>query len=190
MCNFNFFQTLFLMMVLKCFNLPDSLPSTKGSGKERIQGWGRSEPVQKGSLEQVPSVLSRNQQFTSQVSRQQQHDPLANTSQIHQHSSSVELGQQLQWQDLAETVRPYSLGLSQQDEPGRRPGKVLCCSFLREVKIDHQRNETHKHCTASCTSKQSSLFPSRCRVVFIPSKHHMASECVLHVHLISLSLRK
>ena len=35
---FNFFQNLFLMMVLKCFNLPSSPPPTRGSGKERIQG--------------------------------------------------------------------------------------------------------------------------------------------------------
>jgi hypothetical protein len=35
-CNFNFFQNLFLMMVLKYFNLPFSLPPTKGSGEERI----------------------------------------------------------------------------------------------------------------------------------------------------------
>ena len=35
-CNFNFFQTLFIMMVLKFFNLPHYLPPTIGSGKERI----------------------------------------------------------------------------------------------------------------------------------------------------------
>jgi hypothetical protein len=32
-----FFQNLFLMMVLKYFNLPLSPPPTRGSGKERIQ---------------------------------------------------------------------------------------------------------------------------------------------------------
>lgn len=39
-CNFNFFQYLFLIMIHKCFNLPCSLPPTRGSGKERIQGTG------------------------------------------------------------------------------------------------------------------------------------------------------
>jgi hypothetical protein len=33
-------QALFLMMVLKHFNLPSSPPSTRGSGKEKIQGKG------------------------------------------------------------------------------------------------------------------------------------------------------
>jgi len=42
-------------MVLKCFNLPFSPSHTRGSGKERIRGSG---PVEKGSLEQLPSVLS------------------------------------------------------------------------------------------------------------------------------------
>ena len=37
-CNFNFFQTLFLMMVLKCLILPCSPPPNRGSGKERIRG--------------------------------------------------------------------------------------------------------------------------------------------------------
>jgi hypothetical protein len=38
-CNFNFFQILFLMMVLKCFNLPYNPPPTRGNGKERL--WGK-----------------------------------------------------------------------------------------------------------------------------------------------------
>jgi hypothetical protein len=36
--NFNSFKRLFLMMVLKHFNIPCSPPPTRGSGKERIQG--------------------------------------------------------------------------------------------------------------------------------------------------------
>jgi hypothetical protein len=39
-CKFNFLNLL-LMMVLKCFNLPFSPPSTRGSGKERIGEAGR-----------------------------------------------------------------------------------------------------------------------------------------------------
>jgi hypothetical protein len=38
-----FFQTQFLMMVFKCFNLPFSPPPTRDSGKERMGG--RSRPV-------------------------------------------------------------------------------------------------------------------------------------------------
>ena len=37
--NFNLFQILFLMMVLKRCNLPCSSVPTRGSGKERI--WGK-----------------------------------------------------------------------------------------------------------------------------------------------------
>jgi len=89
-CNLDFFQALFLMMFLKCFSLPCSPPPTRGSGKERIRV--AVHPFRNGSLEQLPSVLSGNWQFSSQVSRRQQHDPLANTSQKHQQSSSVESG--------------------------------------------------------------------------------------------------
>ena len=39
-CSFNFFQTLVFMRFLKCFNLPFSLPLTRGSGKQSIQGSG------------------------------------------------------------------------------------------------------------------------------------------------------
>lgn len=38
--NFKFFKPYFLMIVLKHFNLPCSPPTTRGSGKERAQGWG------------------------------------------------------------------------------------------------------------------------------------------------------
>ena len=38
---FNFFQTLFLVKVLKHFNLFCHPPPSKGSGKQRIQGMGK-----------------------------------------------------------------------------------------------------------------------------------------------------
>ena len=41
-----------------------------------------------------------------------------------------------------------SLSSSQQEGPTGTPGEVLSCASLRE---------THKHCTASCTSKPSSV---------------------------------
>ena len=61
-----------------------------------------------------------------------------------------------------------SLSSSQQEGPTGTPGEVLSCASLRE---------THKHCTASCTSKLSSfsVTPSLCGVLFIPSKHHIYS---------------
>jgi hypothetical protein len=37
LCNFNPFQGLLLMMVLKGFNFPFSPPPTRGSGKERME---------------------------------------------------------------------------------------------------------------------------------------------------------
>jgi hypothetical protein len=55
----NFFQRP-LMMVLKCFNLPSIPPPT--SRKEKL--WGEW-----SYLEQIPSALSGNQQFSLQVSR-------------------------------------------------------------------------------------------------------------------------
>lgn len=79
-------QILFLMVALKCFNLPCSPPPNRGSKKERIQ---EKVDLLEKFFEQLPSVLYEYQQFSSQVSRQRQLDSLANTSQIHQQSSSV-----------------------------------------------------------------------------------------------------
>jgi hypothetical protein len=80
------------MMVFKHFNLLCGLPLTRGNGKKRTWGKDDVDPFRKVFLEQLPSVLSRNQQFSSQVSRQQQLDPLAKASQIRQQSISIELG--------------------------------------------------------------------------------------------------
>jgi hypothetical protein len=44
-CSFNFFQSLLLMVVFKCFNLPSSPPPIRGSGKESMQVGGENEPV-------------------------------------------------------------------------------------------------------------------------------------------------
>jgi hypothetical protein len=53
------------MMVLKCFNLPSSPPPTRGSRKEDI---GEVDLFRNGSLEQILSALSGNQQFSSSES--------------------------------------------------------------------------------------------------------------------------
>jgi hypothetical protein len=65
-CNL-FFSKPTLMIVLKCFNLPLNPPPTRGSTKERIRG-REVDLFRNGSLEQILSVLSGNQQFSSQVS--------------------------------------------------------------------------------------------------------------------------
>jgi hypothetical protein len=71
------------MTVLKHFDLP---PPTRGSRKERIQGeWTCLE-----RFSGATPVLSGNWQFSLQVSRRQQLDPLMNTSQVHQQSNSIE----------------------------------------------------------------------------------------------------
>jgi hypothetical protein len=57
------FQALFLMMVLKCFNIPFSPLPMRGHGKERI--WGELNLFIKGSLEKFPSTLSGNWQLSS-----------------------------------------------------------------------------------------------------------------------------
>lgn len=92
-------------------------------------------------------MLSGNWQLSSQVSRQWQ---LANTSWIHQQSSSVESGEQTQISSGGTTWQRqpgFSLGSRQQEEPAGAP-EVLSCASLRKVKIRP---------TASCTSKLSSV---------------------------------
>jgi hypothetical protein len=74
-CNFNFFQSLLLMMVLRCFNLPSIPPPTRGRKKEsKVEKWTCLEIVlwNKSHLVRKSAV-----QFTGQ---QGQLDPLANTS--------------------------------------------------------------------------------------------------------------
>ena len=63
--SFFFLQHVFLLMDFKRFNVRFSPLPTRGSGK---RGYGRSGPVYKGSLEQLASVLSGNQQLSWQVS--------------------------------------------------------------------------------------------------------------------------
>ena len=76
------------MVVLKLFSLPFNPPPTRGSGKERIQGkWTCLERF--FGATPVCVVWKSAVQFTGQ---QQQLDPFANTSWIHQQSGLVESG--------------------------------------------------------------------------------------------------
>jgi hypothetical protein len=87
-CNFNFFQRLFLVMVLKCVNLPSSTSPMRGSGKERIQ---RNRTCLERVFGAMPICVVRKVavQFTGQW---WQLDPLTNTSWIHEQSNSVVSG--------------------------------------------------------------------------------------------------
>ena len=62
------FVSLFLIMVLKFFNLPFSPPPTRSSGKEDM---GEVDLFRNGSLEQLAPVLSGNWQSSSQESAAQ-----------------------------------------------------------------------------------------------------------------------
>ena len=122
-CNFNFFQILFLIMVFNCFDLHFNLLPEVVEKKRRGLG---SCPVQKGSLEQLPSMLSGNQQFSSQVSRQWQFDPLSNTSWIHQQFNSVESPVS----NSSDIIQQKHPGLSQTQQEGLMgtQGEVLICA--------------------------------------------------------------
>jgi hypothetical protein len=78
-------------MVHKCFNLPCSPSPTKGSRKERIQEkWTCLDRF----FGATPAVLSRNQQFYSQVSSSS--SVHSQSLQLHQPSNSVEYDLQTQ----------------------------------------------------------------------------------------------
>jgi hypothetical protein len=156
------------MMALKCFKLPYNPSSIRGGGKERMWGGG-SEPVQKDSLEQLPSVLSGNRQWSLQVSSEQQLYPLTNTSQIHQQPSSVE------WvsnsSDTTQKRQPgLSLHLNHQEGPTGTPG-VLGSASLKE-------EERPTSIVQLAVPASQALSPSLCGVLFILSKHHVSSMCL------------
>ena len=139
-----------------------------------------------GSVEQIPSVLSGNWQFSPQVRR---------GSSIHlkhfMDISAVQFGRvsiantnQQMWHELAETTRSQQ---SQQEGSGGTPGESLSCSSLSEAKVK-QRPETNKHCTASSTSTPSSAFHYPASSIYSPSKQHIVlqvsclSMCLASVH--------
>lgn len=106
LCTFKFFKAHFQTMALKHFNLPSSPPSTRGSRKEQITG--EVDLFKSGSLEQIPSVLSGNQQFQF-TGQQPQINPLANISWVYQQSRSVSQDSSLRspdkWNSTMQSVR-------------------------------------------------------------------------------------
>ena len=122
------FLNLLSIMVFKCFNLPSSPPLTRGSGEKRLLGYRGSGSVQKlffGS-HLICVVKKSAVQF----------DPLANTSQIHQQSSSVALGQQTPIISGGMTQQRQP-DLSQTESAGGIPGtpEVLCLTSVNEETI-------------------------------------------------------
>ena len=111
-------------------------------------GYGRSGPVYKGSLEELSTVLSGNRQFSSQEE--------AVAARIHQ-QCGLEVGRQTQinrgYHYLAETVRPQPPHKSA-GGTRRKPGEFLSCASLSEAKISKDERPT-KHCTASNASSLS-----------------------------------
>ena len=74
-----------------------------------------------------------------------------------------------------------SLGLSGQDRPTGTPEEVL--SFVSQGNEDLQRLDTYKHCTASCTSKPSSLSVTPWSPIY-----SLQTSYVLCVHCLSTAL--
>ena len=140
-CNFHFFQTLFLMMVLKCFNLPCNPPPTRGSGKERIR---RSGPVWKGSLEQLPSVLSGNLQFSSQVSNGRS----VHLQTLHRYTSSPVQSQDSKHESAAGALPSKASQASALAQVSRKDQEECQLCFSHWSK-DQQRCKINNHCTAS-----------------------------------------
>ena len=86
-CNYSFFQTLFLVIVVTHVNLSCSPPPTRGNRRERIQGkWSSSKLLWNKSCLCCLEISSSVYRLAGSSSL----DPHANTSWIHQQSSSVE----------------------------------------------------------------------------------------------------
>jgi hypothetical protein len=150
------------MMVLKHFNLPFSPPPTRGSGKERIQGMGEWNCLERFfGATPICVVWKSIVQFTGQ---QTQLHLFPNTSQIYRQSSR---------HYLAKTTRsqPQHKSAGATRRNARR--NYFCLS--QQIK-DQSRCETQKHCTVSSISKLSSASVIVTQVLFIPFKH----QCVRH----------
>ena len=88
---------------------------------------------------------------------------------------------QQRWHYLAETARPQPwLKSAGGTNKNARRSSQLC---LSQASKDQRRNETHKHCTASCTSKPSSASVTVHRVLFIPPPNITCPPCVLPQHV-------
>lgn len=116
MCIFNFFK-LILIMILKCFNLHCSLPSIRGSGKERIQGkWTCLEGVLwSNSLRLCCLEINRStaaaqstcKHFTDTPVVQFNSIGIANTNQQLQHYLAETARPQLQHKSAGETLEEH-----------------------------------------------------------------------------------
>ena len=150
------------MMALKCFNLPSSLPPTRGSGKGRIQGkWACLEMVLWSK-----SYL-RCQEIHSSVHRS------AVAARATQQSRSVVSGSQQRKHHLAGTVRPQP----NQEGPTGTAGEVLCCVSLIEVKISVKMRD-QALLLICCYNSSVSMGFSEPQCPFHPSKNNSMDRWV------------
>jgi hypothetical protein len=171
-CNFNFFQNLFLMMVLKCFSLPCNSPPTRGSGKERI--W------RGGEVDLYRKVIWCNSrlcclEISSSVHRLAGSGSLIHSQTLHGYTSSPV------WESWVSNSIDTA-GLSAEAWVSR--GKQQDCQEKfsgvphsgKEAEISEDRRATSVAQLAVPTSQALSL--SLHGVLFIPSKHHVSSMCM------------
>jgi hypothetical protein len=125
-------------------------------------------------LEQVPSVLYGNQQFRSQVSRQQQLHPLAKHF---TDTPAVQLGRV-----RLETVRPQLQSIGGISRNARR-SYGLC---LFQGSEDQQRYEWDPQVLqAKCTSKQSSVFATPWSPIYTLQTSHVLHMSFQHIRAFS-----
>jgi hypothetical protein len=149
-------------MVLKCFYLHFSPPPTRG--------WERKAM---GEVDLFRKVLGSNSSLCClEISSSQVSSSSSIQSQtFHGHTSSPAVVT-LPSRDSQASASAWAGGGIRRNF---RRSSGLCLSQLRE---DQRRLETHKHCTASCTSEPSSASITVHRVPFIPSKHQLSSQHV------------
>ena len=132
------FQNLFLIWVLKCFNLPSSPPPTRGSEKERLLGYRGSGPAQILFFGANPICVVRKSavQFTGISSCSSIHLQI-----LHEHTSSPVQQCQESKHKPAEVARPSrnsqaSSGVTQDQQRHQEKFSVMPLSMKqRSVKI-------------------------------------------------------
>ena len=147
-------------MVLKHSNLPPSPPPTSGSRKERLLEYRGMDLFRNGSLEQIPSALSGNQQFSSQESAgatQSTCKHFMDMPAVHFDRVGIVNMNSQWWHYLAETARPQTLlesaGGTRANRNARKSSWL--CRFQGSEK--QWRHETKKLFPATSKSKPQAL---------------------------------
>lgn len=156
------------MIVLKHFKPPCSPPPTRGSGKVRMQGkWTSLERV--FGATPVCVVWKSIVQFTGL-----QAAVAPSTLKHLMDTPAVQLGRiglatAVTWPSK-DSQASASTQISRRDLEGHQE------NFSAVPLSGKERHKTHTHCTASGTSRPSSVLLLH-GVLFIPSEHHMSSKC-------------